>query len=173
MKVFPRLLTALSLVFSLGAAGPGCASDESRREAERVRRKQELAERTSHIQAASDQADDSNPEMSVAGDEGTLNATDIESAIDGHRAELLDCYRLGRRSARRPAGRALIRFFVDGKGEVVDVAILESTIGNGAVERCLADIAVGVTLPAPSGRKPMSFDYPVEFRLAAAPERRR
>jgi TonB family protein len=164
MKVSSRFLLALALA----AIGLGCASDEARRDAERARRKQELEERHSHIQAASDEADDASPEMTVAGDEGTLNAADIESAIDGHRAELLDCYRLGRRSSRRPGGRALLRFFVDGKGEVVDVAILESTIGNGAVERCLADIAVGVTLPPPSGRKPMSFDYPVEFRIAAA-----
>jgi len=63
----------------------------------------------------------------------------------------------------RAYGRAVLRFFVDGKGEVVDVAILESTVGNARVERCLKDIAVGVRLPAPAGLKPTTFEYPIEF----------
>jgi hypothetical protein len=166
MKLSLRFLTAalgLALV-----ASAGCASDEARRDAERAERQRQWADRhPQHIRAASDGEDDASPEMAVAGDEGTLNAEDVESAIAQHRRELLDCYRLDRRPRRSASGRALLRFFVDGKGEVVDVAILESDIGNARVERCLADIAVGVTLHAPSGRKPTTFDYPIQFRISA------
>jgi hypothetical protein len=166
MKVsFCFLTAALGLAF---VATAGCASDEARRDAERAERERLWAERhPQHIRAASDQEDDGSPEMAVSGDEGTLQAADVENAIAQHKRELLDCYGLDRRGRRAPSGRALLRFFVDGKGEVVDVAILESDIGNRRVERCLADIAVGVTLHPPSGRKPTTFDYPIEFRLSA------
>jgi TonB family protein len=115
--------------------------------------------------------------MVVDGEEGTLNQPDVDAAIQQHRAELLECYRLGSRSSQRSYGRALLRFFVDPKGEVVDVAVLESTIGSARVEHCLVDIAAGVTLPAPAGHKPTTFEYPIEFtartltasRLKSAP----
>jgi hypothetical protein len=166
MKMQYRLLAAaLGLAF---VAAPGCASDEARRDAERAARQKAFEERhPAQVSAASDREDDASPEMGVSGDEGTLNTADVESAIAQHKSELLDCYNLARRGAQRPAGRALLRFFVDGKGEVVDVAILESTIGNPRVERCLADIAIGVTLRPPMGRKPTTFDYPFEFRVSS------
>jgi hypothetical protein len=173
MKASFRSVTALTVGFCLAfVASGGCASDEARRDAERAEKERLWSERhPQQIRAATDQDDGASPEMAVSGDEGTLNAEDVESAIAPHRSELLDCYGLGRRSsARRPLGsRALLRFFVDGKGEVVDVAILESNIGNGAVERCLADIAVGVTLHPPMGHKPTTFDYPFEFRVSSRP----
>lgn len=143
----------------------GCASSEAARQQDDEAAVQRAwNEPRTRIQAAAEPKEDMSPEMTVSGNEGTLNAVDVEGAIDRHRGELIDCYGLDRRASR--GGRALLRFFVDGKGEVVDVAILESTIRHPRVERCLADIAVGVVLPPPSGRKPTSFDYPVEFRLA-------
>ena len=99
MMAHPRFLSAalgLTLVASLG-----CGSSEA------SRRKDEQAElmRTwndphhARIQAASEPKEDSSSEMSVSGDEGTLNAADVEGAIDQHRGELLDCYGLGRRAS--------------------------------------------------------------------------
>jgi hypothetical protein len=170
MKVPLRSVTALAVALGfVFVASGGCASDEARRDAQRAERERLWNERhPQQIRAATDQDDGASPEMAVSGDEGTLNAEDVESAIAPHRAELLDCYGLGRKASRHALGsRALLRFFVDGKGEVVDVAILESNIGNGAVERCLADIAVGVTLHPPMGHKPTTFDYPFEFRVSS------
>jgi hypothetical protein len=163
------LAAALGLTFLTAVAAPGCASDEARRDSERAQRQRDFEKRhPPQVSAASDSGDDGSPEMAVSGDEGTLNTADVESAIAQHKAELLDCYGLAKRG-QRLGSRALLRFFVDGKGEVVDVAILESNIGNGRVERCLADIAVGVTLHPPIGRKPTTFDYPIEFRVSARP----
>jgi hypothetical protein len=171
LQMKPQFLAAALCVTSLATwATFGCASDEARRDAERAQRQREFEKRhPAQVSAASDSGDDGSSEMSVSGDEGTLMTADVESAIAKHKDELLDCYGLARRGSQRPGGRALLRFFVDGKGEVVDVAILESNIGNGRVERCLADIAVGVTLHPPMGRKPTTFDYPIEFRVSSKP----
>jgi hypothetical protein len=171
------LTAALGLTL---AALSGCATDDAaRRELEHDEAVRAWNDKHSAVHSA-DEADekaqeaagDPSTEMTVTGDEGTLNAEDVEAAISQHRGELLDCYKLGRRSGQKAEPRAVLRFFVDGKGEVQDVAILESNIRSKVVERCLADIAVGVTMHAPAGRKATTFDYPIEFRARAVTARR-
>ena len=167
MAVFSRFLPGVCGLTLLASVGLGCASDEAARLDDEQAHQRAWNDPRTHIRAATDDEADASPQMTVAGDEGTLDSVDIEGALARHRDELLDCYSLRRGSSRSVGTRALLRFFVDGKGEVVDVAILESNIGNGRVERCLADIAVGVRLPPPTGRKPTTFDYPIEFRVAS------
>ena len=101
--------------------------------------------------------------MTVSGEEGSLNAADVESALHDHFGEIKDCFHLGKRP-RGASGRLVLRFFIDGKGEANDVEIVESSIGNHAIERCIADIGLGVMFERPAGNKPTTFDYPVEFR---------
>jgi TonB family protein len=159
----PILFVAVALTWS---AGLGCASDKAdRRDQAREAREAARAARPSHVQQAQYAEDEGSPQMTVTGEEGTLNAADVESALHDHSTEIRDCYRLGRRSPRM-GGRLVLRFFVDGKGEVDDVAIVESSIGNHAIERCIADIGLGVVFEQPAGHKPATFDYPVEFRPA-------
>jgi len=156
----PALLAMLALAWPLFA---GCASSEAaRRDEERAARARAWDARHSHVQRATYAEDDSSPQMTVVGEEGTLNAADVESALHDHLDELRDCYRLGR--PQRPSGRVVVRYFVDAKGEVDEVSIVASSIGNPVAERCIADIAVGVVFERPAGHKPTTFDYPVEFR---------
>lgn len=162
------LAVTLAVTLALLALGTsGCASSEAERhEQERDARQAARDARPSHVQQA--HYEDESDQMTVAGDEGTLNASDIEGALHDHVAEIRDCYHLGHRSAPRLGGRVLLRFFIDGKGEAYDVAIVESSIGNHAIERCIADIGLGVMFEQPAGHKPTTFDYPVEFRPARA-----
>jgi TonB family protein len=164
MRLLSPLFPVLCVTF-LASLGGCASSDAARRDDERAARERAWNESHSGIRQATYAEDGASPdpEMVVAGEEGTLNVSDVDGAIQQHRGELLDCYRLGSRSSQRAYGRAVLRFFVDGKGEVVDVAILESTVGNARVERCLKDIAVGVHLPPPAGHKPTTFEYPIEF----------
>jgi hypothetical protein len=162
LRTPPRLfLFVFGAAITASVAVTGCASDEAARRARQAR-----DDRPTHIAQASYADDGASPGMTVEGEEGTLNQADVEGAIQEHIAEIRRCYGLGKRSALRAGGRLLLRFFVDGKGEVYDVGILESTIGNHAVERCIADIGLGVMFERPAGGKPTTFDYPVEFRPA-------
>jgi TonB family protein len=154
----PALLATLALTFAVGG---GCASDEAARSA--AARAVARENHYSPVQQAS-YSDESSPEMTVQGEEGTLNSQDVEAALHEHFGEIKDCYRLGRRTAPHAGGRVLLRLFVDAKGEVDDVAIVESSIGNHFIERCIADIALGVVFERPAGNKPTTFDYPIEFR---------
>ena len=159
----PAVLAVLALTW---AASLGCASDETRRDQALAAREAARAARPSHVQQATYAEDDPSSQMTVQGEEGTLNAADVESALHDHFGEIRDCYRLGRKAPQRPSGRVMLRFFVDAKGEVDDVSIVESNIGNHAIERCIADIGLGVVFERPAGGKPTTFDYPVEFRPA-------
>jgi hypothetical protein len=164
MRCTPALPVALALAACLGA---GCASDDAghwdkARQAREAARK----ERPSVVQQAKYEDDAASPEMKVTGEEGTLNTQDIDAALQDHFGEIRECLRIGRRSLQRATGRLVMRFFVDAKGEVEDVAILESSIGDHLIERCIADIGLGVTFERPAGGKPTTFDYPVELRSA-------
>ena len=163
-RLRPALFAAVVLIWS---AGSGCASDEAaRRDPAREAREAARAARPSHVQQAQYAEDDASSQMTVSGEEGTLNAADVESALHDHASEIRDCFRLGRRSPLRASGRLVLRFFVDGKGEVDDVSIVESSLGSHTVERCIADIGLGVVFEQPAGHRPTTFDYPVEFRPA-------
>jgi TonB family protein len=164
MSFRPALFAVLALTSSLGA---GCASGEAaRREEARAARQAARDERHAHVQQATDSEDESSPQMTVQGEEGTLNAQDVESALHDHFGEIRECYSLGKRAPQLPGGRVVLRLFVDGKGEVDDVSVIESSLGNRAIERCIADVALGVVFDRPAGHKPTTFDYPVEFRPA-------
>jgi TonB family protein len=142
----------------------GCASGEVYRQQDPVAVDETVRDvRAHHVPRAIYAEDGSSSEMTMVGEQGTLNAADIESALTEHLGELRDCSGLDR-GGQRAGGRLVVRFFVDGKGEVDDVAILKSSVGNHAIERCIADIAVGVVFDPPAGHKPMTFDYPIVFR---------
>jgi len=166
----PLRLGLLVLTLSVGV---GCASDEAERRKEapaarhaedRDPRHADREARHSHVQQAIDSEDESSQEMTIRGEEGTLNAADVESALNEHFDEIRDCCHLGRRGPRGVGGRVTLRFFVDGKGEVDEVSVVESSLRNRAIEHCLADVGVGVVFQPPAGHRRTTFDYPVEFR---------
>jgi hypothetical protein len=157
-------LSAALALTSVG--GAGCASDQGQHW-DKARQEREAARqaRPSHVQQASYESDDGSTEMTVSGGEGTLNEADVNAALKDHFAEIRECFHLGKRP-QHPNGRLLLRFHIDGKGEAQDVEILESTIGNHFIERCIADIGLGVMFEPPAGHQPATFDYPVELRPA-------
>ena len=53
---------------------------------------------------------------------------------------------------------------VAGDGTAQDVWVLESSLGNYEVERCLVDVGRKIRFHAPNGNKATTFEYPVEFR---------
>jgi hypothetical protein len=169
MKDGPMPMAARTLfaALALAWAAAGCASSEAARlERERDAREAARAARPSSVQQAKYEDDSSaSSEMTVQGEEGTL--TDVDSSLRDHFGEIRECFRIGHRAAR-PSGRLLLRLFVDGKGEVQDVTVIESSIGNHAIERCIADICLGVMFERPAGNRPTTIDYPVEFRPALA-----
>ena len=102
--------------------------------------------------------------MSIDSELGVLDTEDVEATLKQHFDEIRGCYQRAGKAQRYAGGRVMLRFLVGGDGLSQDVLVIESTLGNYDVERCLVEVGRRIAFPAPTGRKPTTFEYPVEFR---------
>jgi TonB family protein len=102
--------------------------------------------------------------MEVENEMGVLETEDVNATMREHFDDIRGCYRRAGKAQRYAGGRVLLRFHVAGDGGAQDVLVVESTLGNYDVERCLVEVGRRITFRAPTGRKATTFEYPVEFR---------
>jgi TonB family protein len=102
--------------------------------------------------------------MSVDSELGVLDTEEVEATLKQHFDDIRGCYQRAGKAQRYAEGRVLLRFLVSGDGISQDVLVVESTLGNYDVERCLVEVGRRVSFHAPLGHKPTTFEYPVEFR---------
>jgi TonB family protein len=102
--------------------------------------------------------------MSVDAELGVLETADVEATLEGRLDDVRACYGRAGKAQDYAGGRVLLRFLVAGDGHVDDVWVVESSLGNYSVERCVVDIGRHVVFGAPSGNRATTFDYPIEFR---------
>jgi TonB family protein len=104
------------------------------------------------------------PGMKLEHEVGVLETADVEDTLQGHFSDVRACYRRAGKAQQYAGGRVLLRFLVAGDGHAADVWVVESSLGNYSVERCLVEVGRRVVFGAPGGGKATTFDYPVEFR---------
>ena len=109
-------------------------------------------------------ADDPAQAMHIDNELGVLDGEDVNATMREHFDDIRACYSRAGKAQRYAGGRVQLRFLVAGDGSAQDVLVVESTLGNYDVERCLVDVGRRITFHAPSGRKSTTFEYPVEFR---------
>ena len=102
--------------------------------------------------------------MTVDNELGVLDDGDVEATMRSHFDDIRGCYHRAGKAQRYAGGRVMLRFLVGGNGVAQDVLVIESTLGNYDVERCLVEVGRRITFHAPTGHKATSFEYPVEFR---------
>jgi TonB family protein len=139
--------------------GAGCGSDKAARQ-------DESASSLAHKRRAPKRTDNQDPVpgMSVDSELGVLDTEDVEATLKDHFDDIRGCYQRAGKAQRYAGGRVLLRFLVGGEGISQDVLVVESTLGNYDVERCLVEVGRRIAFHAPSGHKPTTFEYPVEFR---------
>jgi TonB family protein len=147
-----------AFLFLAVGVGMGCGSDKA---AKRDPASPTLAARPSS-RPASDA--DARQTMSVDSELGVLDTEDVEAVLQARFDDIRGCYGRAGKAQRYAEGRVLLRFLVNGDGTSEDVLVIESTLGNYDVERCLVEVGRRISFHAPSGRKPTTFEYPVEFR---------
>jgi TonB family protein len=161
-----KLSTAL-LAISLATGALGCATSDASRGSEAqsgyesesakiAREEQERAAARRHREAQRD--------MRLDSELGVLDTAEVEDTLQAHFDDVRACYQRAGKAQDYAGGRVLMRFLVKGDGHVEDVWVIESSLGNYEVERCLVDVGRHVVFGAPSGHKSTTFDYPVEFR---------
>jgi hypothetical protein len=108
------------------------------------------------------------PAMHLDSELGVLDTEEVEDALQARFEEVRACYQRAGKAQEYAGGRVLMRFLIAGDGHAQDVWVIESSLGNYAVERCLVEVGRSIVLKAPSGHKATTFDYPVEFRSTNA-----
>ncbi|HVU49683.1 MAG TPA: TonB family protein [Polyangia bacterium] len=159
-------LTALALATITGAVSmTGCATDD---EAARAAAEQERFAQAARGGDAPTKrarlAADIDPSMKLDNEMGVLETADVEDALQARFDDVRACYERAGKAREYAGGRVLLHFLVDGAGHAEDVWVVESSLGNYDVERCLVEVGRSVVFQAPSGHKATTFDYPVEFR---------
>jgi len=160
MKKLSTALLALSLASTVGALG--CATADQGQggynpdSARIAREEQERLDKSRRHEKP--------PAMHIDNEMGVLDTEEVEATLQGHFEDVRNCYERAGKAQEYAGGRVLMRFLVAGDGSVSDVWVIESSLGNYPVERCLVGVGRGVVFKAPSGRKSTTFDYPVEFR---------
>ncbi|HEX6241924.1 MAG TPA: hypothetical protein VFZ61_13540 [Polyangiales bacterium] len=89
--------------------------------------------------------------VGVRGITGSLNAFEVEQAMNTRSAALLACVEQRPRSMGHVAGDIAFHFDVDARGKVERVVITQSDIGYTPLEDCLAGVAATAPFPAPAG----------------------
>jgi len=140
--------------------GAGCGSDKAVQQ-------DQSATPLAHNRHASHgiyAADSSSSGMTVDNELGVLDTDDVEATLKEHFEDIRGCYHRAGKAQRYADGRVMLRFLIGGDGIAQDVLVIESTLGNYDVERCLVEVGRRITFRAPTGHKATTFEYPVEFR---------
>ncbi len=102
--------------------------------------------------------------LALDSEQGVLDSEDVEGVLERNFRSFTRCYSRAGDAQRYVEGQVMLRIFVSGSGEVSDVHVIENSLGNFAIERCLVVEARNIKFPAPRGGKPTEFEYPLQFR---------
>jgi len=152
------------LVLLLVALGPSCGGDKGARRGEggpqfAMRRK-----------TPPPRPVDPYASMTVTNEVGVVDSADVEATIQDHFDEVRGCYARAGKAQKYAGGKVLLRFLIGGDGATQDVLVLESSLGNYDVERCLVEVGRRIHFNAPVGNKATTFEYPIEFRSTTGAE---
>jgi TonB family protein len=154
-------MKSAALFFLMLAFELGCGSDKGARSGGSEGGPEfALARKSPRPQKAADPG----ASMNLDNEIGVLDTDDVEATLQEHFDDVRGCYARAGKAQRYAGGRVLLRFLVNGNGTAQDVWVLESTLGNYDVERCLVEVGRKIRFHAPSGNKATTFEYPVEFR---------
>jgi TonB family protein len=139
--------------------GAGCGSDKAARHEEGGPEHALKRRSSGGIHSA-----DPSPGMTVDNELGVLDTEEVDATLKQHFDEIRGCYHRAGKAQRYAGGRVMLRFLVGGDGIAQDVLVVESSLGNYDVERCLVEVGRRISFHAPAGHKATTFEYPVEFR---------
>lgn len=136
----------------------GCASEAPQRRTSGIEASEQYRPGMRPVGPSSDDG------LVVEHEYGALDQREVESVLDRHLGKLVACYDRAGPAQKYASGEVRLRFFVAGSGEVSQVLVVKSDLGNHSVESCLVDEARKTAFRPPGGRKATDFEYPLQFR---------
>jgi len=106
-------------------------------------------------------------DMVVEGTLGSLTDDEISGPFQRRWSDVSRCYATEKQKLRYLGGKIELKFRVGHGGEPKSVHVQGSTVGSWEAERCILEIARGLTFSKPHGGKEAEFVYPIEFRSEA------
>jgi hypothetical protein len=92
--------------------------------------------------------------------EGALDAYVVQLGVEKGLPLLSSCYKDALGDNLYFAGELRARFVIEANGKVKDVAMEHASIGNVAVQRCIADVLAGLEFPKSKNKKTTLVSYP-------------
>jgi len=99
---------------------------------------------------------------------GGLDKEIIRRVVRRHINEWRYCYERELQSQPSLAGRIILSFTIGPNGQVLTARMTSSTVGNAAVEQCVAQAVRRWRFPAPRGGGIVVVSYPILVRAAGA-----
>lgn len=121
-------------------------------------------QRSERSSASTDDGEEDTSDIEVEGLKGHLQPVQIEKGVAPHQSALARCYKSQARKAKFLAGKLVLKFVVAPDGSVKEALFDENDLGSWAVERCVLEIARGMTFAEPKGGdREAEFTVPLEF----------
>jgi len=95
---------------------------------------------------------------------GALDQRDVDKVLDRQVQSLTPCYEQAGPAQKYAGGDVKLRFFVTSSGEVSNVLVTASDVGNFEVERCLVTEGRKLKFPPPQGGRATDFEYALRFQ---------
>jgi outer membrane biosynthesis protein TonB len=109
--------------------------------------------------------------VAVQGIEGTLSNFDVRVTMEKQGKAFAKCHEARARKVPALAGAIEFRVHVLRSGEVSDVQVRASDLGDRVLERCMSEVIAAATFPAPhGGEADVSWNMSLERSRGRAPE---
>jgi hypothetical protein len=96
-------------------------------------------------------APDRESSVNVRGIEGSMSSYDVNQTMEGRSQELSACHAPRVRAVPALSGNIEYAIKVDAEGNVGDVAVRRSDVGDLALERCIGEVIQSKPFPRPNG----------------------
>jgi hypothetical protein len=116
--------------------------------------------RPGSIRIAGEDDDDG---MTLEQSKGALDQRDVDQVLAKRVKSLTPCYEQAGAAQKFASGQVKLRFFVASSGEVSNVLVVSSDVGNFDVERCLITEGRRLKFPPPEGGRATDFEYSLVF----------
>ncbi|HUS68921.1 MAG TPA: AgmX/PglI C-terminal domain-containing protein [Kofleriaceae bacterium] len=111
-----------------------------------------------------DEEEEGTDDIEVEGLKGRLEPHQIDAGVQPHQQGLARCYQSHLKSTKFLGGKLVLKVIVGPEGTVKHVTIPESDLGSWAVEKCMLEIARGMTFAKPKGGDgEADFTLPLDF----------
>ena len=114
--------------------------------------------------SSTDDSEENTDDIEVEGLKGHLEPVQIEKGVAPHQGALARCYKSQAKKSKYLAGKLVLKFVVGPDGTVKEALFDENDLGSWTVERCVLEIARGMSFAQPKGGdREAEFTVPLEF----------